>query len=591
MSPAPSAGRRAQRSVALRASSSTYRIFRKRAASPRLWLWLAAIVMGAFIWDAVAVAQVEAPPTEQPVAGFDIQDIEAFQAQSAAHAQVGVEGETGLPIHNTHETEAAAQSHGEEAHAEHHSPVAPVLAAVVIILLLAKIAGDLFERVGMPAVLGELCVGIVLGNIGLTGWHGLDFFHAPEQFDVASELKDFEAELEASETDPAAHAKEVATLRAKISAVNPYDTGAIIKMLAGIGVVLLLFEVGLESNVRDMLSVGASSMIVAVLGVVAPMILGYGIGMWLLPERGWQVHAFLGATLCATSVGITARVLKDLGRSQQRESRIILGAAVIDDVLGLIVLAIVSGVIQQGANFEPISLVWIVLKAFGFLFGAIVLGTHLFTKPLFRAANVLNGHGLLVVTALVICFGFGWLASMVGLDPIVGAFAAGLILEHAHYQELGKRENIQLEEALKPLTAVLVPIFFVQMGIMVDLSSFANPSVWALAAALTVGAIIGKQVCAFGVLEKGLNRLAVGLGMIPRGEVGLIFASVGMALKTPTGEPVILESTYSAIVVMVILTTMITPPLLKWGMGRKTSDPSNSTPTEPRHLEPAHAHH
>lgn len=591
MSPAPSAGRRAQRSVALRASSSTYRIFRKRAGSPKLWLWLAAIVIGAFIWDAVAVAQVEAPPVEQPVAGFDIQDIEEFQRQSAAENQAEPEGEAGLPIHNTHETEAAAQAHGDEGHAEHHSPVAPVLAAVVIILLLAKIAGDLFERVGMPAVLGELCVGIVLGNIGLTGWHGLDFFHAPEQIDVAAELKAFEAELQASETDPAAHAEQVAALRAEISAVNPYDTGAIIKMLAGIGVVLLLFEVGLESNVRDMLSVGASSMIVAVLGVIAPMILGYGIGMWLLPERGWQVHAFLGATLCATSVGITARVLKDLGRSQQRESRIILGAAVIDDVLGLIVLAIVSGVIQQGANFEPISLIWIVLKAFGFLFGAIVLGTHLFTKPLFRAANALNGHGLLVVTALVICFGFGWLASMVGLDPIVGAFAAGLILEHAHYQELGKRENVELEEALKPLTAVLVPIFFVQMGIMVDLSSFANPSVWALAAALTVGAILGKQVCAFGVVEKGLNRLAVGLGMIPRGEVGLIFASVGMALRTPAGEPVILESTYSAIVVMVILTTMITPPLLKWGMGRKTPDSSDSTPTEPRMLEPAHAHH
>ena len=263
----------------------------------------------------------------------------------------------------------------------------------------------------------------------------------------------------------------------------------------------------------------------------------------------------------------------------------------IDDVLGLIVLAIVSGVIQQGANFEPISLVWIVLKAFGFLFGAIVLGTHLFTKPLFRAATALNGHGLLVVTALVICFGFGWLASVVGLDPIVGAFAAGLILEHAHYQKLGEREDIELEEALKPLTAVLVPIFFVQMGIMVDLSSFANPSVWALAAALTIGAIIGKQVCSFGVLEKGLNKLAVGLGMIPRGEVGLIFASVGMALRTPSGEPVILESTYSAIVVMVILTTMITPPLLKWSMGRKTPNLPDSSPSEPRMLEPAHTHH
>ncbi len=589
MSPDFLPGRRA-RTASLSSGRRFSRFLSRRRFGATTWLWLAAIVLAACVWDS-ARAQNASADIERPVASFDAQHLEEFEAQQPADAQADAGAETGLPVHNTHATQDAAHAHGEESHAEHHSPVAPVLAAVVIILLLAKLAGDLFERVGMPAVLGELCVGIVLGNIGLTGWHGADFFHAPEQIDVAQELKAFEAELEASETDPAAHAEQVAALRAEISAVNPYDTGAIIKMLAGIGVVLLLFEVGLESNVRDMLSVGASSMIVAVLGVIAPMILGYGIGLWLLPERGWQVHAFLGATLCATSVGITARVLKDLGRSQQRESRIILGAAVIDDVLGLIVLAIVSGVIQQGANFEPISLVWIVLKAFGFLFGAIVLGTHLFTKPLFRFATMLHGHGLLVVTALVICFGFGWLASVVGLDPIVGAFAAGLILEHAHYQKLGQREDVELEEALRPLTAVLVPIFFVQMGIMVDLSSFANPSVWALAAALTIGAIIGKQVCSFGVLEKGLNKLAVGLGMIPRGEVGLIFASVGMALKTPAGEPVILESTYSAIVVMVILTTMITPPLLKWGMGRKTPVSPPESPVESNRLEPAHAHH
>ena len=166
-------------------------------------------------------------------------------------------------------------------------------------------------------------MGIVLGNIGLTGWHGFDYFHAPEQIDVAAELKLFEEELHASETDPAGHVEQVAALRAEISSINPYDTGAILKMLAGIGVVLLLFEVGLESNVRDMMSVGASSMIVAVLGVVAPMVIGYGIGMGCcLRER--VAGACFRATLCATSVGITARVLERPRRSQQRESRIIL---------------------------------------------------------------------------------------------------------------------------------------------------------------------------------------------------------------------------------------------------------------------------
>jgi Kef-type K+ transport system membrane component KefB len=332
-------------------------------------------------------------------------------------------------------------------------------------------------------------------------------------------------------------------------------------------VVLLLFEVGLESSVAGMMAVGASSFLVAVVGVITPMALGWGVGLWLIPDRGWQVHMFIGASLTATSVGITARVLKDLGRSQQRESRIILGAAVIDDVLGLMVLAIVQRIIQSGSDFSAGSIAIDILKAVGFLFGAILLGNQL-TRPLFRAATYLRGHGLLVVTSLVICFAFAWLASLVHLAPIVGAFAAGLILEKVHYQELGQKEEVELEEALKPLTALLVPIFFVQMGIMVDLRSFTDPAVWGLAAAVTAAAIIGKQVCYFGVLERGLNRLAVGLGMIPRGEVGLIFAAVGSGLTSPSGERIVDADTYSAVVVMVILTTMVTPPLLKWAMTR-----------------------
>ncbi|MGD9857430.1 MAG: cation:proton antiporter, partial [Planctomycetaceae bacterium] len=465
---------------------------------------------------------------------------------------------------------AAADERGEEAIGEgreehaggHTDPVAPVLLAIMIVLFVAKVGGDLFERVSMPAVLGELVVGVLLGNMALmTGWHGLDFLKAPEDDSLRGAISKLE---EHHEEELTSKEQELLTQPAEQSF---YQAGAVLKMLAALGVILLLFEVGLESSVREMMSVGVSSMLVAVLGVIAPMLLGYGASWVLIPESGWQVHAFIGATLCATSVGITARVLKDLGRSQQRESQIILGAAVIDDVLGLIVLAIVSGVIQQGAGFNPASLVWIVVKSFGFLAGAIVLGNTILTRPLFRAASYLNGHGLLVVTSLVICFAFSWLASFMGLATIVGAFAAGLILEQAHYRELGRRENIELEEALRPLSAVLVPIFFVQMGIMVDLSSFRDPSVWGLAAAITAMAILGKQVCAWGVTEKGLNRLAVGLGMIPRGEVGLIFASEGAKLKVD-GIPVINAGAYSAVVVMVMLTTMITPPILKWALVR-----------------------
>lgn len=460
-----------------------------------------------------------------------------------------------------HETAAAGEAgHGGDADAHagehaggHSDPVAPILLAIVLILFLAKLGGDLFERISMPAVLGELVVGVILGNmVLLTGWHGFDFFQAPAADAIG----------------------------------NPYSTGAVLKMLAGIGVVLLLFEVGLESTVREMLSVGTSSVLVAILGVVFPMALGWLSGWILIPEHGWQVHAFIGATLCATSVGITARVLKDLGRSQQRESKIILGAAVIDDVLGLVVLAVVTGVIQQG-TVDPVGILTVVGKAFGFLLGAVLLGTRLFARPLFKAASYLRGHGLLVSSALVVCFGFSWLANQVGLSPIVGAFAAGLILERTHYRELGQHEDHDLEDALSPLSAMLVPIFFVQMGIQVDLGSFSNPAVWGLAATITLMAVLGKQVCAFGVREKGLNRLAVGLGMIPRGEVGLIFADVGRSLRVVeehvtdgvtevVSSPVVDDATFSAIVVMVMVTTMVTPPLLKWAMTRPSKQPEDS---------------
>ncbi|MCA9073508.1 MAG: cation:proton antiporter [Planctomycetaceae bacterium] len=500
--------------------------------------------------------------------GFDF-----FWSPSAAVQAQPVEQTTpsdAIPEEPLHEPESDADAHAAEGAGEHHDehggghldPASPVLLAIVIVLMFAKIGGDLFERVSMPAVLGELVVGVLIGNMALmTGWHGLDFLQAPEDEQLKTTITILEQHDEAQLSD------EQREFLSHPEEQSFYHAGAVLKMLAAIGVVLLLFEVGLESSVKEMMSVGVSSMLVAVLGVIAPMILGYAAGLILIPDHGWQVHAFIGATLCATSVGITARVLKDLGRSQQRESQIILGAAVIDDVLGLIVLAIVSGIIQQGANFNPVSLILIVVKAFGFLLGAIVLGNYIFTRPLYKAASYLRGHGLLVVTSLVICFGFSWLANIMGLATIVGAFAAGLILEHAHYKELGQKENIELEEALQPLSAVLVPIFFVQMGIMVDLSSFKDPSVWGLAAAITAMAIIGKQVCALGVTEKGLNRLAVGLGMIPRGEVGLIFASEGAKLKV-AGEPVVSSGTYSAVVVMVMLTTMITPPVLKWSLTR-----------------------
>ncbi|MCH5376818.1 MAG: cation:proton antiporter, partial [Planctomycetes bacterium] len=298
-------------------------------------------------------------------------------------------------------------------------------------------------------------------------------------------------------------------------------------------------------------------------------------GHVLLPQHHWAVHMFLGAALCATSVGITARVLQDLGQSQRRESQIVLGAAVIDDVLGLVVLALVSGVVDAmnqvamggESEFSIATIGVIVLKAAAFLTVALVLGQFI-SRPLFKVASYLRGRGLLIVSALAFCFLFAWAADMAGLATIVGAFAAGLVLEDAHYQEfLEDDKEHDLESLLHPLADLLVPIFFVEMGMHVDLLSFIQPQILMLAGGLSLIAIIGKLACGFGVLEKGLDRLSVGVGMIPRGEVGLIFAAIGLSLRIG-GEQVLDESTYSALVVMVIATTVVTPPLLKWSMDR-----------------------
>jgi Kef-type K+ transport system membrane component KefB len=405
----------------------------------------------------------------------------------------------------------------------HTDPVAPALLSLAIILIAAKLGGELLTRIGQPSVLGELVVGVVLGNVALTGATGLE----------------------------------------------PLKTDTFIDLLSRLGVIILLFEVGLESTVAQMLKVGLSSLLVATLGVVAPFGLGWAVGAWLLPGSSIFVHAFLGATLSATSVGITARVLQDLDRSQGSEARIILGAAVIDDVLGLVILAVVSGVIaaaDRGGSLSYGSVGLILCKAVVFLVGSLFLGV-LLSPRLFHLASKLKARGVLLALGLAFCFLLSWLANLIGLAPIVGAFAAGLILEDLHYRDFVDRGEHSLEELIHPIAGFLVPVFFVLMGMRTDLRSFADPKVIGLAAALTAVAIIGKQACSLGVIGRGIDRLSVGLGMIPRGEVGLIFANIGLTLAVK-GEHIITPSTYSACVVMVIVTTMVTPPALKWSLGR-----------------------
>jgi len=479
---------------------------------PKTWTspWIALALLGL----ALAFHGADLTGAQPPGEGEPPAEVAAQPAPSA----------TEPPLAHSPPVEADAHGAGEhDPAAGHTSPALPVLLGVIIILTAAKLGGALFERLHQPAVLGELIFGVLLGNLALLGYTGLEFLGENQG----------------------------------------------IAILAEVGVILLLFDVGLESNLDEMKSVGASSLVVAVLGVVAPFFLGWGVSAWMIPDEELLVHVFIGATLCATSVGITARVLADLGKLQKRESKIILGAAVIDDVLGLVILAVVAGVITAaatGGSLSSLAILWIVAKAILFLGGAIVIGGWV-SPRLFRLASKLRIQGTLLVVSLIFCFGLAYLANLIGLATIVGAFAAGLILDELHYRDFLDAGEHSIEELIHPLYVFLVPIFFVLMGIRVDLSTFGQVSVLGFAAMLSVAAVVGKMICAAGVVEKGLDRISVAVGMVPRGEVGLIFASIGASLVLH-GHPVISGEVYSAVVIMVIVTTLVTPPALKWTLAR-----------------------
>ena len=395
--------------------------------------------------------------------------------------------------------------------------IGPVLVALIALLVAAKAGGSVAERLGQPAVLGELLAGVALGALPLLG----------------------------------------------VGAVAFAGHDPVVSALAELGVILLLFEVGLSTRLADLMKVGGSAFLVATIGVIVPMVLGGLVGAWLLPGSHPYVPLFLGAALSATSVGITARVLKDLGRVQSPEGQIILGAAVIDDVMGLLVLAVLVGLVGGSGQSTAYTATVVAAKAISFLAGSLAFGRWL-APTAFRVVSRLHGSGVVFTSALVTCFALSWFASAVGLAPIVGAFAAGLVLEGVPFDRL-LPEGDRLEDLLMPLSAVLVPLFFVHMGLQVNLSELAGGSV-ALALALTAAAIVGKQACALAVVTPGVDRFAVGLGMIPRGEVGLIFAGMGLRLQAG-GRPILGAGEFAALVAMVLLTTVLTPPLLRWRLG------------------------
>lgn len=386
---------------------------------------------------------------------------------------------------------------------------------LILMITLADLCGFLFERMGMAEILGEIYAGIMLGNLALVGIN----------FDLSKLLRTSEFMVYSSE----------------------------------LALVLLLFLVGLESDMRGLLRVGRNALAVAATGVVLPVllglaggaVLGYGMGL-----QGW----FVGAMLAATSVGITAKLLGDNGLVNTRSARVILGAAVIDDVLGILLLAVLASVVVSG-EASAIELIWIVAKALLFFGGALLIGQKLMPGVIHIIS--LNKHSS-VWTGFALCLalGFAQLAHFAGLAPLIGAFMAGLILDDVDFRVGDALQKHTLEELVKPISDIMITIFFVGIGAQVHLQALLNPQILLIIVSLTVLAILSKGVAGFAVRGRGYDRLGIGYGMVPRGEVGLVFAAFAY------GHQVFSSDMYSALVLVVLLTTLVGPILLKPRLAR-----------------------
>ena len=427
--------------------------------------------------------------------------------------------------------------------------LASVLLSLVVIYLASKIGGELSNRVGLPPVLGELVGGVIVGV------SALDLLVFPEGGGNASNsvIMNF---IQA--TAGLNQQEAVATFAAQ---------SEVISVLAELGVVILLFEIGLESNLKELMAVGIQATVVAVVGVAVPFAAGT-VGLMTFFGISAVPAIFAGAALTATSIGITSKVLSELGSLSSKEGQIILGAAVIDDVLGIIVLAVVASLAKTG-EIDVTNVIYLIISAAGFLLGAILLG-NVFNKSFVAVVERLKTRGELVIPALIFAFVMAYLAAAIHLEAILGAFAAGLVLD-----ETDKRR--ELEKQVVPIADMLVPIFFVTVGAKTDLGVL-NPAIpsnregLAIASFLIAIAIIGKVVTGLAVFgQPGINRLAIGVGMIPRGEVGLVFAGVGSA-SGALSKP--LEA---AIIMMVILTTFLAPPLLRFVFPQATTADESET--------------
>ncbi len=371
---------------------------------------------------------------------------------------------------------------------------AGLLGVLVAVVFATQVCGIAAQRIGQPAVLGELLAGILLGGSAL-------------------------------------------------GILDPNER--VIRSLADIGVIILLFEIGLHTNLKSLMRVGGAALAVGSAGVVVP----FGLGFFVAKLLGIDGPAAIicGAALTATSVGISARVLSDLGQLDTDEGRIVLGAAVFDDVIGLIILSVV-GAIATGSAITFRSVAVTTGAAIGFVVVAVFIASRAI-PPVFKLADRLDNAGTLGALGLAFAFLLAWLADMAGSAMIIGAFSAGLVLHTT-------AQRMQIEKSTTTIAHFFVPIFFAAVGAAVNLRSLSNPAALKIGSALLVVGVIGKFVAGYAPFWFKGQKSLIGIAMIPRGEVGLIFASMGLA----TGALDI--GMFSAITLMVMGTTFIAPPLL-----------------------------
>ncbi len=448
----------------------------------------------------------------------------------------------------------------------HADPIAPVILGVTTILAFAVIGRVGARKLGQPTVLGELLMGILLGNIA---WYlGFDLIsvlrEGPRVFQIINEV------LQGAAIDEVAVAifgdqkgPELVRIITGPLGGQLMQVAHAVDVFSRYGVIFLLFMVGLETNLDEMKSVGADSIRVALIGVALPLALGLLAVSLLRPDMSMNSSLFIAATLGATSIGITAHVLKEMGRSRSREGRIVLGAAVCDDILGLIILAVVSGIVVSG-SVDVAEVIKVIFVSILFLVAAVMVGPSVIRHGarLMARLDIVEAK---MFTSYLFVMVLAWLANLYGLATIIGAFAAGIVLHDGYFVQRENEEHervVTIRELIMPLEVILVPIFFILMGIQVKIESFLSWPVLSLAGGLLVAAFVGKLVSGLGARPPA-DKWIIGVGMLPRGEVGLVFAAIGRTLG------VIDDAIFAAIIMMVFVSTLAAPPWLKVAINRQ----------------------